>query len=204
VSNQQERRNDMNDNIKIEVSPDGHAHVEGSLAIEAEIQHRRNDNGDIELLYTFTAAGDDAMHAGSLEAVFTLTKPEYVPQSPLPKAKQSKIGAEYATGMIECAKELIGDGLREAFSEAVQAATEEAKAENEDALETVTRLVQSIALMLLALNRGDKDKAKAQADLTSNPALRAEAEKAGLCEEHIEQATALIREAIDLADVSGA
>jgi hypothetical protein len=193
----------MTDNISFNIPKDGSMpSVEGSIAVAVEGQHRIDENDNIIVRWTFNPVGDDALHGGSLEVVATLTKPDHVPQSDKSVDEQATIGANYARCMVESAEHILGTHLSDAFGEAVGEAVKQTKPRAEE-VERMANTCMMIATMLLIMHNGDREKAKAEADLRTNASASQMARDAGLTDEMIALATDTIREAIDLADYPG-
>lgn len=158
-----------NDHIKITLPTDGGAPtVEGTKAIAAEVKYGLDD-GVLVVKYEFTAAGDDAISAGSMTAEFRMTPPALAANVGS-LSEQAKIAADYAEGFIDVVTgEFLPDTLRGAFQAAADAAVPDiAKSilgdTPDDAVETVMKIVQALASVLLIKAQYDKDKAHAEVD----------------------------------------
>lgn len=189
----------MTDNINVNIPKDGSMpYVEGSLAAAAAVETRTDDHGNLQVRLTLSPIGDDALHGGSLEAVFTLTKPEFVENSDKDVDEQSSIGAEYARVMTQAAQAIISEHLGEFFGEAARNHVTET---TDSKVEHIANMCMMIACLLIAQAGGDKAKAKVNADIATNPELMDLAIKSGMDPKMVGLVTETVREAIDVADI---
>ena len=189
----------MTDNISINIPKDGSMpFVEGSLAAAASVETRTDDGGNLQVRLTVNPVGEDALHGGSLEAVFTLTKPEFVENSDKGSDEQATIGAEYARVMTQAAQAIVSEHLGEFFQEAARNAVTKT---TDDKAEHIANMCMMIACLLIVQAGGDKAKAKVNADISTNPELMDLAVKAGMDPKMVGLVTDTVREAIDLADI---
>jgi hypothetical protein len=130
--------------------------AEGINAVAAEVESR-SVGPEVQVRITLTPAGDNALYAGTMTALFTLTAPERVPG--VPAAEQIDVAATYGRQMIEAMPIIVADVLGDCIGDAV---TKAAKAGLSDGLlgGEIEAVMNVIALALLALSKGDKDKAK--------------------------------------------
>jgi hypothetical protein len=194
----------MTDNISINIPKDGAIpYVEGSHAVGVQVETRTTESDALQVRLTFEAVGEDALHAGSLVAEFTLIRPEQVPHSDKSDDEQATIGSNYARLMVEAAQHIVGEHLSEFYSEALSTAIADRVAEQGGAtVEGIAKTCMMIAALLIVQAGGDKAKAKANADVAGNPTLRDLALKSGMTEALMGHVTETVREAIDLCDLS--
>ena len=189
----------MTDNINVNIPKDGSMpYVEGSLAAAAAVETRTDDHGNLQVRITLSPIGDDALHGGSLEAVFTLIKPELVDNSDKDVDEQATIGAEYARVMTQALQAIVSEHLGEFFQEGARNAVTN---KTDEKAEHIANMCMMIACLLIAQAGGDKAKAKANADIATNPALMDLAAKSGMTPDMVGIVTETVREAIDLADI---
>jgi len=103
----------------IHVSEDGTIAVDGVPAVTATLEHRQDEDGDLQVRILLSPVGTDAVYAGRMAAVFTLEMPPYtVPFTETDKATQNEKAALYASSMIKIMAGLVGEHLTSAFTEA--------------------------------------------------------------------------------------
>lgn len=183
------------DSIKIEIPKDGTMpHVEGSHAIGVSMETCA-EPGVLTVKVVAVPTGDDALHAGSMEAVFTLTAPTLVDQSELTSEEQAQIGGNYADGMIQAVLDICKDNLEGAFHEAARRALG-----GDDVVNTIASVAMLLASLLVA-KHGSKEAAIAHADPRTDPEIAAAAKASGLDDKMMDLLTETVIEAIKLADV---
>lgn len=165
-------------------------HVAGSKAVEVRQTSSHNDNGDITVTFEATAAGDDAIHAGTLTATFVMTRPEVVDQADLDTAAQMEHAGEYANGMLMAMEAILKGG---ALTQAVMDEVEET-CRHEDALKGITAAVLATAAIVLIHAKGDKAKAL---DLAAGEWMRNAAIEHGISAEQFDQIQPLLAEGIE-------
>lgn len=193
----------MSDSINISIPKDGGIPgVEGVHALAATAETRVDGDDALEVKVTFVPVGDDALHAGSLEVTLRLTKPDLVQNSDKDEDAQAKIGADYARLMLEVAGPFLAEHIKPLFNEAIGGAVKDHAEKHEKIVEHMATMCQAVAMMLLVKHKGDKDKAKADADFRQFPEVMAMAEGRNLGDAEVNVVIDGIRHAIDLTDVS--
>jgi len=120
-----------------------------------EIETRLCDD-DLQVRYTFTPTGDDSLYAGGASVLVTLNRPD---PGPNPPENASAIGAKYAAGFIQSVPSVLDATLAEAMGSAAKDAREQVNERKSN----IDALIKTIALMLLATNRGDVEATKMMA-----------------------------------------
>jgi hypothetical protein len=147
--------------IKIELDGTGRpVGAEGAHAVTA-CMATRHEPGKLFVRVQIDPVGDDALYAGSMEGVFTLTAPDLVPGGD--PVKQAKAATDYAHHMIAAMQGVVAEALVEAFSDAAKDAGEAHDAGDEPTPVALALAAQLIAMSLLAFNEGDVQKAKGDA-----------------------------------------
>lgn len=192
----------MSDTIKIEIPKDGTMpNVEGEQAIAVSIENS-GEPGTLRVKMTCTPVGDDALHAGSMEAVFTLVAPEFVDQSDLSTSEQAEIGGQYAKAMVDAMVAMVGEHLAPAFNDAAVRVTKDIVDGNDP--DDMVNMIAAVAMALAALlihKHGSKDEAIKHADPRTDPDVAKAAAEAGLDDATLALLTDTVVEAIKLADV---
>ena len=195
----------MTDNISINFPKDGsHPYVDGTHAVGCQVETRTGAGECLQVRLTFSPVGEDALHGGGMIAEFTLTKPEFVPNAEPSMAEQAAIGSDYARLMVEAAQSIIGEHLSEFVSEGLAGAIAESMQSTgeDDKVAHIASMCMMIASVLIVQAGGDKELAKANADISTNPELLGLAVKSGMDPKMVGLVTETVRSAIDVCDVS--
>jgi hypothetical protein len=142
--------------MKVTYGDDGEIiSAEGGNGFACQIDTRLEDD-DLQVRYTLTPVGDDALYAGGASVLVTLHRPD---PGPNPPEDASAIGAKFAAGFIESIPQVLDATLATALSHAAR----DASAKVRERKSNVDALIKTIALMLLATNGGDVEATKTMA-----------------------------------------
>ena len=180
----------MSSKITLDLDDDGNiVGAEGMHALAVTVQNRVTEESNLQVRIAIDPAGDDALHGGSMTAVFTLIAPEPVEQSDKPLTEQATIGAAYARAMVDAMERAVPAVLGDAFKEAAKEA-----GDAERAKDPFLAALVAIATVVMIAAHGDREAAKVLAD---KGLADGKADTAGMSEQEVEQVRESLHTIID-------